>query len=311
MDEAGTHPRLDSSSSHARKHIHTSGRKMYTDGSVAVLFLCFFTLSHCSTCDINKLQGQSLSFKLTDRSLKDDDRFTIKKDNRVLVPKRNRKQHGPGTVENNFLKLPDLNYAGSYTVEVFDGQGKNLNSYTQTVCVYAKVPKPRLNVTCHDGKIDFICDVEDSKDLSFTWEKNGEDFKMNAKVLTNVEADNVTRYTCTAHNPVHNNTSDSVEASCLKSNAKNSSDTLFSFDRWFMDNILAAGGSFALFVIVMVTVVCCFCKCRARQMRDKQNVLYINTVQSPSDQNVDQTTQGQSAAVEIYDNVSAREVAQV
>ncbi|XP_060750858.1 SLAM family member 5-like isoform X2 [Tachysurus vachellii] len=284
--------------------------------SITVTSLCFltlFSLMDCSTCDINKLEGETMSFKLTDSSLKDNDRFTIKKDNQVLVPKRNRKQEGPGIVENNFLKLPDvkLSDAGSYTVEVFDGRGQNLNSYTKTVCVYAKVSKPRVNVTCQDGKIDFICDVEDSKDLSFTWEKNGEDFKMNAKVLINVEADTVTKYTCTAQNPVHNNTSDSVEASCLKTKAKNSSDTLFGFDRWVMDNILAAGGSFALFVIVMVTVACCFCKCRARQMRDKQNVLYINTSQSCSDQHLNQTTQGQSATVEIYDNISAREVAQV
>ncbi|XP_060750905.1 uncharacterized protein LOC132862713 isoform X2 [Tachysurus vachellii] len=300
MDEAGTYPRLDSSSSHARKHIHTSGRKMYTDVSVAVLFLCFFTLSYCSTCDINKLEGETISFKLTDSSLMDDDRFTIKKDNQVLVRKRNRKQEGAGIVENNFLKFPDvkLSDAGSYTVQVFDEQGKDLNSYTKTVCVYAKVPKPRVNVTCKDGKIDFICDVEDSKDLSFTWEINGEDFKTNAKVLTNVEADTVPKYTCTAQNPVHKNTSDSVEASCL-----------FGFDRGVM-YCIAVGGSFVLFV--MVTVVCYSCKLRARQMRDKQKFeLYINTSQSCSDQNADQTAQGQSATVEIYDNISAREVAQV
>ncbi|XP_060750875.1 T-cell surface antigen CD2-like isoform X3 [Tachysurus vachellii] len=232
--------------------------------SITVTSLCFltlFSLMDCSTCDINKLEGETLSFKLTDSSLKDNDRFTIKKDNQVLVPKRNRKQEGPGIVENNFMKFPDvkLSDAGSYTVEVFDGQGKNLNSYTKTVCVYANVPKPRVNVTCQDGKITFICDVEDSKDLSFTWEKNWEDFKTNAKVLTNVEADK-SNYTCTAQNPVHNNTSDSVEASCDKN-------TLFGFDLRIMVSILAGGGTLVLILIIVLVTL----SCRPWRRKDKHH----------------------------------------
>ncbi|XP_026988532.2 T-cell surface antigen CD2-like isoform X2 [Tachysurus fulvidraco] len=237
---------------------------MNTNVTVTALSLCFltlFSLTDCSTCDINTLEGETLSFKLTDSSLKDNDRFTIKKDNQVLVPKRNRKQDGPGIMDNSFMKFPDvkLNSSGSYTVEVFDGQGRNLNSYTQSVCVYAKVPKPRVNITCQDGKIDIICDVEDSKDLSFSWEKNGEDFKTNAKVLRNVESDK-SNYSCTAQNPVDNNTSDSVEASCNKV-------TLFGFDLRIMVSILAGGGTLVLLLIIVLVTF----SCRSWSRKDKHH----------------------------------------
>lgn len=44
--------------------------------------------------------------------------------------------------------------------------------------------------------------------------KMEKDFKNNTfKVLSNVETDK-SKYTCTAENPVHNNTSDPVEAAC-------------------------------------------------------------------------------------------------
>ncbi|KAK2866658.1 hypothetical protein Q7C36_002714 [Tachysurus vachellii] len=279
---------------------------MNTKGSVIVLFLCFlstFTLTDCSTCEINKLEGETLSLKLTDSSLNDNDRFTIKKGNTVSVPKRKRKEEGPGIVENNFIKLLKLNLsdAGSYTVEVFDGLGKNLNSYTKTVCVYAKVPKPRVNVTCQDGKIDIICEVEDSKDLSFTWKKKGKDLKKNEKVLTNVET---SKYTCTAQNPAGNNTSDSVEASCYQN-------TLFGFDLWIMVSILAGGGTLVLLlIIVLVTLSCRSCKRKEKHQRDEEEfrLNYLNTIQPP--QKGKQTARGQPAPPEPVNNGCADDESQ-
>lgn len=82
-----------------------------------------------------------------------------------------------------------------------------------------KVPKPRVNVTCQSETVTFRCDVDGSKEqrssISYSWHKNGiQAFKMNASNLSiSVEANNSV-YTCTANNPVHNNTSDPVEAAC-------------------------------------------------------------------------------------------------
>ncbi|MCJ8738787.1 hypothetical protein PDJAM_G00039770 [Pangasius djambal] len=68
-------------------------------------------------------------------------------------------------MKNEFLELQHVNLSdsGTYSVEVFDVNGKRIKSYSEIVCVYAKVPKPRVNITCQDEKVDFRCDVEGFK----------------------------------------------------------------------------------------------------------------------------------------------------
>ncbi|XP_053094773.1 SLAM family member 7-like isoform X2 [Pangasianodon hypophthalmus] len=244
---------------------------MNTKGSVSALFLCFltlFTLTDCSTCETNKLEGDSLTFKLTDTQLKDNDRFFIKKDDKIVVPKRNRKQKGPGIVKDKFLELQPvkLSDSGTYSVEVFDVNGNRIKSHSESVCVYAKVPKPRVNITCQDEKVDLRCDVEGGKNISFSWYKNGKDLKKTVlNFLANIE-ENKSNYTCTAQNPAHNSTSDPVEETCFKSA------TLFGFDLWIMVGLVAGGGGLVLVLItVLVTVACRACKRREKQQRDMQN----------------------------------------
>ncbi|MCI4384542.1 hypothetical protein PGIGA_G00039960 [Pangasianodon gigas] len=326
---------------------------MNTKGSVTGLFLCFltlFTLTDCSRCQTNKLEGDSLTFKLADKQLKDDDRFTIKKDDKILVPKRNRKQTGPGTVKDKFLELQHvklndsgtysvevfdvngnriksyseivcvygtvkdkflelqhvkLNDSGTYSVEVFDVNGNRIKSYSEIVCVYAKVPKPRVNITCQDEKFDLRCDVEGDKGLSFSWHKNGKDLKMNVLNFSTKFEENKSKYTCTAQNPVHKSTSDPVEEACFKSA------TLFGFDLWIMVGILAGGGGLVLLlVIVLVTVACRACKRREKQQRDEEEfrLNYLNTSPPPGQQKSKQTARGQPAPPEPYDDVSAQEI---
>lgn len=76
------------------------------------------------------------------------------------------------------------------------------------------MPKPTVNITCQDEKINFRCDVQYDKDLFYSWNKNGKEIKnMVSNTLTNIDLGN-SKYTCTAHNPVHQSTSDPVEATC-------------------------------------------------------------------------------------------------
>ncbi|XP_053495750.1 T-cell surface antigen CD2-like [Ictalurus furcatus] len=287
---------------------------MNTKNSVIVLFLCFltlFTLTDCSTCQKNILEGDSLTFKLTDRLLKDDDRFTIKKDNKVVVPKRNRKQEGPGIMINDSLELQHvkLSDSGIYGVDVFDVNGISVKSYSEVVCVYAKVPKPRVNITCQDEKVDFRCDVESDKDqrsaISYSWHKNGKEFKNVLNFSINVEEDKSV-YTCTAQNPVHKSTSDPVEAACFKR-------TLFGLDFWFMVGILAGGGGLVLLLIIMlVTVACRSCKFREKQQQGEEEfrLKYVD-ISPTSDQQKSKQTERQLTLLETYDKVSPQEVAQV
>ncbi|KAF4084816.1 hypothetical protein AMELA_G00110420 [Ameiurus melas] len=259
---------------------------MNTNGSVTVLFLFFLTLfpdlTDCSTCQKNILEGDSLTFKLTDRQLKDDDRFTIKKDNKILVPKRNRKQAGPGIVINDSLEFQHvkLSDSGTYSVEVFDVKGNIIKSYSEIVCVYAKVPKPTVNITCQNETVDFRCDVEGDEDqrsnISYIWHKNGTEFKKNVfNFSINVEED-TSVYTCTAQNLVHKSTSDPVEAACFKPAID------FDFDdrpdrpdrpewpEWPKFGIIAVAGGLVLLIvliIVVVTVACCACKRKEKQQQ--------------------------------------------
>ncbi|KAK3529478.1 hypothetical protein QTP70_031723, partial [Hemibagrus guttatus] len=261
----------------------------------------------CSTCQRNILEGESLAFKLADRTLKDDDKFTIKKDDKLLVRKMTIKQKVEGwIIKSNDLDLQHvkLSDSGTYTVEVFDGKGANIKSYTETVCVYVKVPKPRVNVTCQDEKIYVTCEVEDSKDLSFSWSKNGKDIKEKEKVLI-VKADK-SKYTCTAKNPVHNNASDQVKAACNMSQ-----DTLFGFDFTLMVGILAGGGGLVLaLIILLVSLACRSCKRREKHQRDEEEfrLNYINTNHHP--QKGKQTARGQPAPPEPVDYGSAEDLSQ-
>ncbi|XP_017339436.2 SLAM family member 5 [Ictalurus punctatus] len=284
---------------------------MNAKGSVIVLFLCFltlFTLTDCSTCQKNILEGGSLTFKLTDRPLKDDDRFTIKKDNKVVVRKKNNKQEGPGSVKNDSLELQHVNlsYSGTYGVDVFDVNGTNVKSCTEIVCVYAKVPKPRVTITCQDEKVDFRCDVEVDKDqrsaISYSWHKNGKELKNVLNFSINAEVDK-SEYTCTAQNPVHKSTSDPVEAAC--------SDTLYGLDRWTMISIFAGGGLVLLLTIVLVTVACRQCKRRVKQQREYR-LNYINISSFPGQQKQQEQTAKPTARHQLvlpdtYDKVSAQE----
>ncbi|MCJ8738779.1 hypothetical protein PDJAM_G00039780 [Pangasius djambal] len=266
-----------------------------------------FLSTDCSTCQTKKLEGDSLTFKLADRQLKDDDRFAIKKDNKILVSKRNKKQEGPGIVKNEFLELQrvKLNDSGTYSVEAFDVNGKKITSYSEIVCVYAKVPKPRVNITCQDEEVYFRCDVEGDKGLSFSWHKNGKDLKKSQLNFSiNIE-ENKSKYTCTAQNPFHKSTSDPVEEACFKPA------TLFGFDFWIMVGILAGGGGLVvLLIIVLVTVACRACKRKEKRQRDEEEyrLNYLNTAPPPGQQKLKQTARGQPAPPEPYDDVSAQEV---
>ncbi|KAM9462671.1 uncharacterized protein cd2 isoform 1-T2 [Clarias gariepinus] len=280
---------------------------MNTKGSAIGLFFCFFTLfifGDCSECTKKLLEGETLRFELTDRALKEDDRFAIKKNNAFLVQRKNKIQTGPGTVNINGLDFQNvkLTDAGKYDVQVFDVDGTSLKSYSETVCVYAKVPKPILKKTCQKENVDFSCIVNGSKDVNYSWQKNGNYLTHDKVNLTNVEA-NKSKYTCTVRNELHNTTSDPVEATCYT--------TLFGFDFWIMVSILAGGGGLVLLLtIVLVTVACRSCKRKEKQLRDEEEfrLNYLNTAPSNGQQKSKSTARGQPAPPEPYDNVSAHDV---
>lgn len=96
----------------------------------------------CNTCQENILEGNSLTIPLSTKPLGDNDRFWIKRDDFVVVPRRTKGQVGPGTLQQDrFLILPNLTLAdaGTYTHEVFDGKGNPVGSpWSLNVCVYGK-----------------------------------------------------------------------------------------------------------------------------------------------------------------------------
>ncbi|KAF5895152.1 T-cell surface antigen CD2-like [Clarias magur] len=284
--------------------VRLNHRHQYVD-PVLPLQTAAATRQYCNTCQENILEGDILKFKLADRPLKDDDRFAIKKGNAFLFSKRNKKQAGPGTVKNNELEFQNVNQsdAGTYDVETYDVQGNNIQKYTKVVCVHAKIPKPKVNMTsCQNERANFICIVESSKDLIYSWQKNGKKTIYNEVKLEKVEADN-SKYTCTVGNPVHNATSDPVEAKCGK--------TLFGFDFWIMVSILAGGGGLVLLLtVVLVTVACRSCKRKEKQQRDEEEfrLNYLNTTPSNGQKKLKTTARGQPAPPEPYDNVSAHDV---
>lgn len=95
----------------------------------------------CNTCQENILEGNSLTIPLSTNPLQDDDRFSIKRDNFVVVRRGTKGQVGPGTLQSKSLILPKLKLtdAGTYTREVFDGKGNPKGSpWSLNVCVYGK-----------------------------------------------------------------------------------------------------------------------------------------------------------------------------
>ncbi|XP_060796289.1 T-cell surface antigen CD2-like [Neoarius graeffei] len=291
---------------------------MNTKGSSIVLFLYFltlFTFTDCNTCQENILEGNSLTIPLSTNPLKDDDRFSIKRDNFVVVRRRTKGQRGPGTLEQDkSLILPELKLtdAGTYTREVFDGKGNPIGSpWSLNVCVYAKVPTPTVNITCQNEKVYFSCDVNYTKSLTYSWQRNKKKLEkeLNKKYnfSTNYEKDGQSKFACTASNPAHNKTSDELKIECLSQN------TLFGFDFWIMVSILAGGGTLVLILfIVLVTASCRACKRKRKHQEDEEEfrLNYVNTGPPPGQQKSKQTARGQPAPPEPYDDVSAHEVPQ-
>ncbi|TSL04180.1 T-cell surface antigen CD2 [Bagarius yarrelli] len=224
----------------------------------------------------------------------------------MLVPKRNRKQDGPGIVKDNSLVFQHvkLNDSGTYDVETFDKGGETIISEKIIVCVYAKVPKPKVDFKCHDKKMELTCEIDDDKELSFTWQSNGKELNKSRIFLTNIKPDK-SMYTCTAANPVHSNKSDPVTPSC--SNQR----TLLGFELWTMVGILASGGALVLIlIIVMVTVGCRSCKRKKKHQSDEEEyrLNYLNISQPP--QKSKQTARGQPAPPEPVDNGSSQNTVQ-
>lgn len=99
-----------------------------------------FLSTECSTRETHILEGNSLIIMLAQRPLVDDDRFSVNRNNKPVVRRRNRNQPGPGIVKGNSLELQDLkvNESGTYSIEVFDGKGKQVTAESLEVRVHGK-----------------------------------------------------------------------------------------------------------------------------------------------------------------------------
>ncbi|KAF7705595.1 hypothetical protein HF521_020881 [Silurus meridionalis] len=168
--------------------------------------------------------------------------------------------------------------SGTYTIEVFDVKGTSKTAYSKSICVYAKVPKPRVSITCLERNVDVRCVVEIDNDqrsgISYSWNKNGKQFKNVLNFSTSIE--DKSTFICTVFNPLHNNTSDPVQAACIKPA------TLLGF--FFEILVGTLGSGLIIILIVVVTVACCVARKKKEQERMMARFCSINNSPAPESQ---------------------------
>lgn len=75
-----------------------------------------------------------------------------------------------------------------------------------------------MNITCQNEKVYFSCDVNYTKSLTYSWQRNKKklekELNKEYNFSANYEKDGQSKFACTAFNPAHNKTSDEVKIEC-------------------------------------------------------------------------------------------------
>ncbi|XP_036431411.1 carcinoembryonic antigen-related cell adhesion molecule 21-like [Colossoma macropomum] len=220
---------------------------------VAVLFLCsliIFTFKDCSACDYNAEEGDSLTIPLQFQSFDKNHYLRWVHNSMILYKRTKEKTYGRGNVtKDGSLLLYNVSSEskGEYRAEVYEMDGRQIMSQSVILCVYAKVPKPTVNVTCHNKVATFSCDVEDNTGLSFSWYLNENDMDQNEQTFS-LKVEDVENYIqCAVNNQVDSKISDVVLVHCPDP------------AEWIGLAILVLVG--ALSVMMMIILVICVCQC--------------------------------------------------
>ncbi|KAF7644403.1 hypothetical protein LDENG_00222550, partial [Lucifuga dentata] len=245
--------------------------KMAAVSAAALLLLCCFISSTGSqhSCDLTAEVGQTITVPLN-HVLAASDRLKWIHGEKVLVNFRE-KTFITGSQEtmqaNGTLTLRSLTHsdAGEYKAQVHSNNGKMLFRDSTNVCVFGKVPKPEVKVTCSGSNVMFTCRLpQQVQEISFEWlqdekllpaEKNSTLTRTHHQVTANSfnkETSAAATQTCsTPHKPAE----DSIFP-----------EMLFGFDFWIMASILGGGGGLVLLLMIL-TAICCR---RARRRRFQQ-----------------------------------------
>ncbi|XP_059409475.1 hemicentin-1-like isoform X2 [Carassius carassius] len=188
------------------------------------LFLSgFAALCVAEICKTDLLEGTSCTFKLktenTDKSYEikwihlSSDAVVHRKNGRIKKPIPGLRMEEDGSLTFESVSLKNT---GRYTYTVFNDVGTQLDAGEKEIKVYAKAPKPTVNINCTDGIATLTCDFRHRTDLTVSWYKEDNIIQNENNpnlLLTSAQVQENKPYSCSVSNPVSKEQSDSITVS--------------------------------------------------------------------------------------------------
>ncbi|XP_049325223.1 titin isoform X4 [Astyanax mexicanus] len=161
------------------------------------------TTKYSSACDFTVAVGSTITIYLgvdeTDELVWRHNSQRVFKGLVITAPTKlkNVKLTTDGSLIINSVKMEDN---GDHEFEAFLSNGKSKAKKSITLCVYEKLIKPTVDITCINGIPSISCEVEDKTGLTFNWYKNEKKMDENSASLRNIERDQ--DYECAVEQPI-------------------------------------------------------------------------------------------------------------
>ncbi|XP_062383268.1 T-cell surface antigen CD2-like [Sardina pilchardus] len=250
---------------------------------IASGFLCLYILGLTASEEcVNKYVGESYTFKLNSPQ-QDGDMLIWKCEDKIIYKRRRGKAEPKANVDvQGSLTLTNISKSMNctYKAEHHDSDGKALKTRSESLCVFSKIPDPKLEVKCSSGMVALQCGPSLPEGITLTWLKNNNEMKNEKSNPLKPQKPGVKdRYKCRLSNGLDKDTRHSKEeaASCAVSGGVSNNNLLFGYNKWVMIGIIAGGGFLLLVLIVSLIAICCKNHRRSkRKQRDEQELRLAN-----------------------------------
>ncbi|XP_062383269.1 T-cell surface antigen CD2-like [Sardina pilchardus] len=238
------------------------------------LYILALTASRELKCVTNKYVGGSYTITLNSPQQNGD--LLVWKCNDKIIYKRRRGKVDPAANVDDLGSLTLTNISKSmactYKAEHHDRDGRLLKEYSESLCVFSRIPDPKLEVECSpSGVATLQCGPKNLPEgITLAWFQNKKEMKMKSNPLTLQKRGRKDLYKCRLSNGLDSGRESKEEMLCEVSGGVSNNNLLFGYNKWVMIGIITGGGFLLLVLIISLIAICCK-NHRRRKMRQRDN----------------------------------------